>query len=68
MFIDPMRDGAALRQESHVGFYMHTLLDLHGPPDGGRETPRSESINMALPTEGTIQDSRDLREPPKKHH
>ena len=35
MFIDPMRDGAALRQRP-CWFYMHTLLDLHGPPDGGR--------------------------------
>jgi hypothetical protein len=35
MFIDPMRDGAARRQEGYVGLYVRTLLDLHGPPDGG---------------------------------
>jgi hypothetical protein len=31
MFIDPMRDGAALRQEGHIGFYVASFIGLTWP-------------------------------------
>jgi hypothetical protein len=65
MFIDRMRDGSALRQEGHVGFYMHTLLDYMALLTEG-EKRRAQSINISLLTEDRIQDSRPQGTQPQK--
>ena len=68
MFIDPLRDALALRQEGHVDtgrealsqlvkkavltYQVHASGTEHGPPDGGRETLLLAAINMALLAEG----------------